>query len=42
MIENLPDWAQALLLFGLVVIWLRLIIDFGRWLWRALNDEGMM
>jgi hypothetical protein len=42
MLEALPDWAQALLFFGLVVIWLRLIFQFGRWLLKALTDEGMM
>ncbi|QIG74345.1 hypothetical protein EVC08_033 [Rhizobium phage RHph_N65] len=42
MIDQLPDWAQTLIFIGLIVLWLRLIFDFGRWLIKALTDEGMM
>lgn len=42
MIDALPDWAQAVLFVGLVVLWARLIWDVLRWLWRLITDDGMM
>lgn len=42
MMDCLGTTGQTLLFIGLVILWVRLAWQFGKWLYAAITDDGMM